>query len=125
MFKRKDTRSYQGEKYPGGKQHLPPGKSSTPQKVQRKYSKKRNLPINFRRVQISRGLVEKLFMATIFIVLEVMVFHVFFHILDGTLNSSNFPGNIRGFLKLAQLALFIIFTYANIMASFFKVNIFQ
>lgn len=64
-------------------------------------------------------------MIAIFTVLEVMSYQVFFHVLDSSFNRSNFPEAMRSVLKLVQFALFLIFTYANIMASFFKTNIFQ
>ena len=126
MFKKKN-RDHHGEIYPGGKPTLPSGSPPAPQSKQSKRSVQTfGIRINARPpFQITRNMVEKIFMTVIFIVLEVMVGWVFFHLLENTFDSSNFPEDIRGFLKLVQLAMFVIFTYANIMAIFFKVNLFD
>lgn len=64
-------------------------------------------------------------MVCIFVVLETMIAWLCFNIMDNTFDSSGFPEDIRGFMKLVQVAIFVIFTYGAIMMSFFKVNIFQ
>lgn len=126
MLKRK-SKATGSEIYPGGKHTFPSGSQPPPQGRQSKMcvqmfgSKVRRS----RPPGISRGTIEKWFMVCIFIVLEAMVGWLCFNIMDNTFDSSDFPKDIRGFLKLVQVALFVIFTYAAIMVSFFNVNIFQ
>ena len=126
MFKKKNT-DHQGEIYPGGRQNLPSGNPPPPQGRQPKmYVQTFGIRIKGRpSFRITQNMVEKFFMVIFFIVLEIMIGWVFFHVLDNTFDSSNFPDDIRSFLKLVQLAMFIIFTYVNIMAVFFKVNLFD
>lgn len=126
MLKRKNKASA-SEIFPGGKHTFPSGGQPPPQSRQPKMCIQ-TFGIKIRRPgspKISRGTIEKLFMVCIFIVLETMVGWLCFNIMDNTFDSSDFPKDIRGFLMLVQVALFVIFTYAAIMVSFFKVNIFQ
>lgn len=126
MLKRKHKIT-QSEIYPGGQHTFPSAGHPPPQRRQPKMCIQ-TVGIKVRRPcpqGILRSTIEKLFMVCIFIVLEAMVGWLCFNIMDNTVDSSDFPKDIRGFLKLVQVALFVIFTYAAIMVSFFKVNIFK
>ena len=70
-------------------------------------------------------MIEKCFMVCIFVVIEVMIYRVFFGVFEVAFDSLNLPDMTRSIMKLAQLAVFIVFTYTNIMLSFFKTNIFR
>jgi len=133
VFKKNKDEWHDGERYPGGRNPLLSGTSSPPlKKVTQSTRKKKivrpaRLPVNFRQFngRLDRHRVEKLFMVIMFSVIEIMIYRVFFGVFDSVFEKSGYPEPVRGVLKLAQLAMFIIFTYANIMLSFFKVNIFQ
>lgn len=133
MFRKNIGEWHDGERYPGGRNPLLPGTSSPPlKKVTRSAKKKKamrpaRLPINFRQInwRLDRDQVERLFLLSIFIVIEIMIYRVFFGLYENILNESGFPETVRSVVKMAQLAMFIIFTYANIMLCFFKTNIFQ
>lgn len=126
MFKRKN-KAANSEIYPGGRHTLPSGghpphKNRQPKMCTQSFTVRIRNP---RSPKISRGLIEKIFMVCIFVVLETMIAWLCFNIMDNTFDSSGFPEDIRGFMKLVQVAIFVIFTYGAIMMSFFKVNIFQ
>jgi hypothetical protein len=126
MHKKKKDEWHDGERYPGGRQNLPfgaPATNSRTKTATRPARRLKSLPkFNWR---LDRSRIEKLFLITMFIVIEIMVYRVFFGTFESIFDAHNFPETVRSVLKLAQLAMFIIFTYANIMLCFFKVNIFQ
>jgi hypothetical protein len=126
MFKKKKHEWHNGEQYPGGRQNLPFGMPATKPRTKRA-TRTARMPLRFPRVnwRLDRNLVEKLFLLSIFIVIEIMIWRVFFGTFESIFDAHNFPEAVRSVLKLAQLAMFIIFTYVNIMLCFFKVNIFQ
>ena len=70
-------------------------------------------------------MVEKCFLAIMFVVIEIMICRVFFGVFESIFDGLNLPEMTRSVIKLAQLAVFIVFTYANIMLCFFKENIFR
>ena len=133
MFRKNKGEWHDGERYPGGRNHLLLGTPAPSLKKEPKATKKNKamrparLPINFRQVnwRLDRHHVERLFLIAIFIVIEIMIYRVFFGVFESIFDRLNLPEMTRSVIKLAQLAMSIIFTYGNVMLCFFKVNIFQ
>jgi len=126
MWKKKKDEWHDGERYPGGRQNLPfgaPAPKPKKQKPSRPAKARKQLPhINWR---VDRNIVEKCFIISMFIVIEIMICRVFFGAFESAFNDLNLPEMTRSVMKMAQLAVFIFFTYANIMLCFFKENIFR
>ncbi len=125
MFRKKNE-WHDGERYPGGRKSLPFG-TALPKVKKQNQTRSAKAPWRVPRIRwrIDRSTIEKCFMISIFIVLEVMSYRVFFGVFESVFNGHNFPEMLRSVLKMAQLAMFIFFTYANIMSCFFKINIFN
>jgi len=126
MRKNKKGEWHGGEHYPEGRQNLPFGTSvlkPKKRKATRSAKGPRKVPrINWR---VDRSMIEKCFMMSMFIVIEIMICRVFFGVFESAFNEINLSEMIRSVMKMAQLAVFIVFTYVNIMLCFFKKNIFQ
>ena len=126
MFRNKKDEWHDGERYPEGRQNAPFGVSAAKHKKRKKSRPARSsvsLPhINW---QLDRSVIEKCFLVSIFVVIEVMICRVFFGVFESVFDGLNLPEGTRGVIKLAQLAMFLVFSYANIMLCFFKTNIFE
>ncbi len=126
MRKKKKGEWHGGEHYPEGRQNLPFG-TSVPKPKKRKATRSAKGPRKVPRInwRVDRSMIEKCFMVSMFIVIEIMICRVFFGVFESVFDGLVLPEMTRSVIKLAQLVMFIVFTYANIMLCFFKTNIFE
>ena len=125
MLKRRNKKT-NSEIYPGGRKPLPSAGAPPSMKSKKPTNSKRvSAPLPRITWRWNRDGIEKGFIITIFVVIEIMIFQVFFGIFESVFDGLNLPEMTRSVMKMAQLAMFIVFTYANIMFCFFKTNIFR